>query len=520
VHKVPDLSKDVMGNMEVAMNYLYRALETENKIRSYPVNISFKDSFDGMYLGSSAGLNPGKDEEILSDNIYIKKVHSGKKIEHREADLKAVLQAIATGVYPQVVWNKTGKHELYFSFDKQLDDESYSKWKQKMRIFEIPSSFLIYVERLVSVFPRHMIERGKMIRIGQKWSRGGVIDLMEALGVTEETMDVPDIVESDVTKLDQSVYCIFLDLYFSSMLVYDKKDPIFYEIKKRLVAWLSKHFITRIVHLFGHVWGQVRGGVPSGAFNTSHMDSWILSLWFFLFCAYQIQNAPHHERPFLEELLRLIIRFVVYGDDNLWKKGSTIYSHYFSGTNFSIFMKKFFNVDLRDVRDGIPFRSTCRNGYLVRRGACFLKYYFVDNPLKGQGKACLIPFRETRDLIIRAIWGREVRERDAYDVILSVLGHAYGTYGSNKEAHSILHLMYQECVKYLGCTSESFKACMQSRMREHNLRELRKRGMDPADVFKAFPTWDSLQQKNVYDPQYHRRREVEPDISDFFFDNE
>jgi len=318
-------------------------------------------------------------------------------------------------------------------------------------------------------------------------------------------------VESDVTKLDQSVIAKFVELYFSTMLVYEKKGTPEYEMKEKIVKYLITHFVQRLTHLFGEIWANVIGGVPSGAFNTSHMDSWILLLWFCLFCAYQICNAPDSVKPELELLLREIIRIAVYGDDNVWNKSNTPLSSYFSGVAFQAFMKDNFNVVVKDLKDGIQFLSEQREGWLTNTGCCFLKHYFVLNMDKREGQPRYLPFRETREFIVRAVWGRSGATRDGFDCLLSIIGHAYGTYASNSHAYNLLLTFYNNLIDRMQISRSDIGSLFRTRLTPLTSKEMRKRGISEAEILDGFPTWETLVLKNKKDESYENFRSI-PEI--------
>lgn len=79
---------------------------------------------------------------------------------------------LATGKRPTVNWVTPPKNEVFYAFDKQMDDEKWYVFVNKLRVFNIPSAVFIYLERMASLV-RHIRERGRVIRIGHRWPRGG-----------------------------------------------------------------------------------------------------------------------------------------------------------------------------------------------------------------------------------------------------------------------------------------------------------------------------------------------------------
>lgn len=309
--------------------------------------------------------------------------------------------------------------------------------------------------------------------------------------------------EGDAKLYDQTVREAFVNLYFSTMTMhYDQTDPDAQMIEE-VLKFLLKNMITRVTQLFGDVWGIVTGGVPSGAFNTSHMDSWIMALYFCLFCVWQINQAPIEVQEELESHFFLYIRLIVYGDDHLYNKGEGVSAQYFGGQAFADFMKKHFDVTIRDLKDGIPFCSTTTpDGFVRKMGATFLRHQFVLNPSIKKDQPWCLPFRETREYMIRAVHGRETKSRDQIDVLLSVVGHVYGTYASNPDAYERLAIFYSELVSSIVDNLADLPKLMRSRMTELDLKKIRQTNLTTDDICNGFPTWDTLVDKNRYDSHY------------------
>jgi len=310
------------------------------------------------------------------------------------------------------------------------------------------------------------------------------------------------IVEGDGEHFDQTIRELFSNLYLSmQMLHYDPTSedlPIFRMVNEFLI----KNMINRVTQVIGEVYAVISGGVPSGAFNTSHMDSWIMFLYFCLFCVYTIANAPDDKKEELEAAFMILVRIVVYGDDHLYNKGVGISAEYFSGQRFAAFMKKHFNVVIRDVKDGIPFCSKTKDGQIVMMGATFLKHQFVRNTDTSPGQPNFLPYRESREFIVRAINGRETKSRDQIDVLLSIVGHAYGTYASNRDAYDRLYLIYSEILVSLGDKLHDVPRMMEERMTYEDLKKLRQSDITVEQLLEGFPSWDTLVKKNVWDAAY------------------
>lgn len=195
------------------------------------------------------------------------------------------------------------------------------------------------------------------------------------------------------------------------------------------------------------------------------------------------------------------VALVVYGDDHLWRKGLGKGAIYFSGMAFTDFMEKYFNVKVRDVKDAVCYCSVESGGWVLRWGATFLRHQFVVNKNKEPGQPKFLPYRESRDFLIRAVWGRVTKERDVVDTMLSILGHAYGTYGSNRDAYDRLQLFYAELLVSEDI-HDNLAGVMAKRLNNDDLKRLRQLGMTVEELVSGFPSWETLQMKNVWDETY------------------
>lgn len=457
------------------------------------------------YLGSSSGLYNGESWSISTDYANVDVRPKGKKIDVFDQDLGAILEYIRTGKEPSVYFSNTVKNEYQFSFTKQWDDEKWRKFEQKLRIFVIPSSIYVLLERMISN-PCHRRERGKLIRVGHKWGYGGADTLAQLLAVFN-TPWAKCLVAGDFDKFDQSVIAPFVDLYWSTLLAYHDETDEDFPIIKEICKYLCKQQLYRITRLIGDRWAVVHGQVPSGQLNTSHMDSKIMAFYFISFAIHTIRNASEEYREDLELYFIDIVKLIVYGDDHVYNKGMhEKWSGFFSGAAFSQFCKTYYNCDIRDLEDGVSFLSVTKDGYLVIRGVTFLRHQFVVNPYymnpNYPGQCQFLPFRETREVMIRAVYAREVKTREPLDILLSIVSHAYGTYGANKDAYDRLLILYNTIFIGEGFDRGLLESELFRRASTREMSKIRQMGLTPEELSRGFPSWDTIIKKNTYDPVY------------------
>lgn len=310
----------------------------------------------------------------------------------------------------------------------------------------------------------------------------------------------------DISSLDHGIAAHDVDLYWSTNLVYhDESDPDF-PIVKEINDWLCKNQIIRITHAVGDIWLAIFGKVPSGQLTTSHQDSVAMSRYWTRFCVNVFKRVVKHMREILERHFVDKMYLIVYGDDFVYNKGVDKAGNYFSGELFKQYLKKYHNVDLRDLEDGVPFLSVAKDGYLIVRGVTFLRYQFVRNPYYNDprypGQCRYLPFRETREIMIRAAYSREAKPREPLDVLLSLISHAYGTYASNKDAYDRLMILYENIYRGEGYEQGTLAGELERRASSRDMGKIRQMGLTPEEISRGFPTWETLIKKNTYDAIY------------------
>jgi len=345
-------------------------------------------------MGASNGDSEGKRFTIYPTSghpVEIKVSPKGKKIDTFEQEVAAIIRFLRTGEEPNIPWVVPPKDENFMDFGKQWAEETWQKFEEKLRVFNIPCSLYILMERMVSHI-RHMRERGWVIRIGHRWSHGGADSLARCLGIDLTNCWSPELVEGDAKLFDQTVAELWTNLYWSSMSNFVDPQSPDYECFEKVVKFLLKNMIVRLTQLLGTIWGAVKGGVPSGAFNTSHMDSWIMAMYIILFCVWQVHTAAVEDQEELEMDLLTLMALIVYGDDHLYRKGLGKGSVYFSGAAFVDFMWKHFRVLVRDMKDGVSFASKVSAGWVTQYGCTFLKHQMVENQEKSPGQPSFFAF--------------------------------------------------------------------------------------------------------------------------------
>jgi hypothetical protein len=452
-----------------------------------------------MNLGSAGGIHGMPNVSQDKKGVKQKKNPNGKKWELVPATIRmlcAFLSSSAKDDAPLILtWKQAMKGENLFPSTY----DGISEKEKKARIFVIANLAIIILEHLVSI--RRKYELGSSIGIGRTWAWGGADAVLKHLALfTEQERNDNVLNEGDLRNQDQTVRDFMTNIYFSYGEKYYVKGDHTQTIRD-IITLLIQEFTQRVTHLASKVWALVMAGVPSGALNTSHMDSWILLLLFILFCLYQADRYPRFKRQILMHLIKRLLHIIIYGDDHLY----TVPKHlqpYLGISVFSIYLKQMYGMEVKDMRSGhVPISVPDNHGELAVKGAVYLKHYFVENPLKKPGQAKYVPYRLMDEIVRKVIFGRSSETRDEIDVQLSVIGHAYGTYGSNEPLYLWLNAMFEEC------TLSSFDPGLIARrmqMKDSNMiRKLRQMDMHENVIRKGFPSLDEIRSRNEYIEDKH-----------------
>jgi hypothetical protein len=495
-----EMKRTVIPKFDEALDRLYHAMGTQKFMRTRTPDIS-AHCLAGMSLSASNGIFPGEVREVVHKDGKLVISPRGRKYENFEQVREELWKILETRSPIPVYWLITPKSENKFKLEFK-DEKEFETWTKKLRVFVIPSSIFIMAERMITM-TRKAVETGDLIMIGHKWARGGADEIAKKLRQHPHQRNKRKVVlgDGDFKNLDLTIHQILVRLYFSAALVYYKKGSIEYEMMKFLVDEVVRSITVRITHAFNGMWAYLVGGVPSGVYNTSHMDSYIVAFLYFLFIACTLPGLSVETANEIEHMFYLREGgLIVYGDDHIifvWATVAAIVGE----TAFAEWISRVWCMEIKDIHTDIPFESQVRNGEIIEKGVVFLKQYFVRNPDAGHlGQAHFLPFRPKSEVCIRAVWGREPGIRDPVDVLLSCLGHAYCTMGSNYDAWLWLSYLYAGAVQ---CVNEIGWSEVKKRALQISVRKLRQFGVTSDDMLNGYPTIEELQSRNKVDEAYH-----------------
>jgi len=304
-------------------------------------------------------------------------------------------------------------------------------------------------------------------------------------------------------------------LFYSSLLQYYSDGPD-REAMEWLCRQLATHCVARLTHLTRGMWAHVVGGLPSGAYCTSHAGSWIVLFLYSLFISCVIFDLYNQgEEGIASDIERSIADaeswIITYGDDHVVHSPKRL-ENLIGEKAFARWSGDVWNMQIRDVRQNVPFLSEVRGGELSVPGIVFLKNYFIKNPHKNLARPPkIVNFRPKSEMVIKTVIGRNGTFRTVPDAIMSTVGTVYTSMGNNwhlyvwlRNYHSVLTLFMAG-----GLKNKIFRDLTA----KYDIRKYRQFGLTPELLQQELPSYDVLVQMNNVDPGYHTwNRDVHEDL--------
>jgi len=291
----------------------------------------------------------------------------------------------------------------------------------------------------------------------------------------------------------------------------------------------AERLSIKVTHLFGTIWRVIYGGMPSGAFETSHGDSWIVAFLYFLYIRQVMERHPHRV-PQIRQLFKLYrVGIVVYGDDHV------LYTHkdvndIINEPGFARFVADYWKMQIRDMNKSkfisVPNRHT---GMFDQKGIVFLKRYFIEresvftkDELQQYKMSPVLPYRPLSAIILKYSYGK-AESKSVVEYIVSAIGMAYDTQGTNKVAYDFCRHMYLSLSKLVyGRIHDVLKEFMDEIVREgkdsYITRLMRTASISEKDIVLGFPDWTALIARHKYNPDYVQKAVREMDVPDYNFD--
>lgn len=398
-HVVPQLLKDNMHVIPIAISAMSKFCGWDKKFRTLHWSFERNRRKLRVPLTTSSGNRPGPNPELMDEivnddggGVRVYRTVTGKKVEHLEWVLNALDEAVdgylKTGILtlPPQFWKIVIKSEVHLATGKDKEFlESLKNIAKKAREFFIPDEFTLVLAILVHL-ERQQIERAENLRgimIGHSWWHGGMDFFAEAHRYTDSNRWW---LMFDIKGFDTSVIELFLNLYSQfTQVYYSFTDPAEQKLFKLMLDEVTLRLGTKVTQMIGNIWRVIRGVMPSGAFETSHGDSWIVILVFFCYMAYTCMNDVDFRRNYATMMKDMLYSLGVYGDDNV--SGFPDYiKKWFDVELIRKFFKDFANFTLRDMEMTNKFLSVPDGkGGIKEKGVVFLQKYAIPLPVEFHG---------------------------------------------------------------------------------------------------------------------------------------
>jgi len=539
--------------LQPALNRMYDMMDVRQYFGTVPYDPDM-DVFFGMPLMSSAGCRAGPSKIEMSEDYAMIRTVNGKKKDQLEyakmeyghlldfAKRNEMMKRETVGFVavqklesvndfdahtaasnarfdldhglPKLVNTKVGS-------SKPIDTRLVDALEKDVR--ELKNKYRNYILPFISDYAIHAhvqnvrqgLERGGQIRVGDTWWNGGGWRLMKYLKADPETVAkiiakygpdyAPIFGDGDVKGLDLGIKRFFLELYvITGGRYYKFGDDLDERTYKIIVRHCLEAISARATHLFGDEWRIIKGAMPSGSYITSHGDSWIMMVMFSLFIQSVWEKNPSHRREIDRCCRKLWINIVIYGDDHILRTIKKL-AHIISEDHFVNFLYNFFDLKSRDVRPNCDYLSEPDLfGGLKSKGLIFLKKYFINLPPHmirvNLDMPPVVPYRTVDSYYHRIAFGSNP-DRDILDQILSCIGNAYDSMGSNVTAYNFLRFMHLYLVSKVDVSKKSLRSQLYTRVMSSESKDItklmRKSNLTISELVDDFPELNTLVVKNA-----------------------
>jgi len=290
--------------------------------------------------------------------------------------------------------------------------------------------------------------------IGLCWERGGADWFIRHFKYpTAEYVG-----EGDISGLDVSLHKALLELYkaMSSMyLDFESMDPEDVSLWKRLHHFLISNLAVKLIPTTDKSWTWMIGKMPSGDWDTSHGDSWIMLLLFCMFLAKCIRDFPALSVAIKTAWIEDDINFPVYGDDHNIIVQKMIIAMVVNEIRFAQFLNEAFGIKVRSIREYkgvgkfLAEPDTRYTGDVDKVGVRFLqRQFFLDQ--ESQQYMC------TRDGIsVMYKLFHNPNHNDLIDKAASAVGVVMDSMGTNQVVYDLCSEIYN-WIKVVSDNTETY----------------------------------------------------------------
>lgn len=396
------------------------------------------------------------------------------------------------------------KHEI----NNIIVDDALERAKmyQKGRDFFIGHLSSVIFSRLTQG-GRQRFERGWIIQVGIKMLFGGSYAFRQRMG----DPDGEDMVyfDGDISGLDTGMQKIFLELYSTSASKYQDHDDPGFKFYLMILKLTTENLSVKMVNIFRRTWRIMIGCMPSGFYETSHGNSWVVALWFYMYVNHVMTTQPHRASEIRQLLKEYKIGMVVFGDDHVGFCPRRVHD-VVNEKGFKAYLATFGMV-VRDNRDNLNFFSTLRSGGEVNHdGIVFLKKQFIETYENWVQYAKdndfiispVLPYRTMSSALHKIIIGSNWKKTEA-EYCMSAMGMVYENAGVNHDIHWLSCRLYANCLVASGYKDT---AHMRDHIMKHTpigqdlTRSMRKANISLDQLVGGLPSVHDLMLLHKYDP--------------------
>jgi len=285
--------------------------------------------------------------------------------------------------------------------------------------------------------------------------------------------------EGDIKKLDQNIKAIMLVMYMLCAQIWiNKRDTRMFRMFQYLLESCAENLAGKHVRWFNS-FCLIVGMMPSGSLETSHGDSWVMAVYYFLtFFFYKLSYCPEDEkvRFFKYVNLRRII-ILLFGDDFLYSLPRELVP-IFGIQEFEKFLLEFFHTEMKYCKTFGTVITHLRllNGFVVQdklssefeitklkgdkwkvedisilgghRGPTYLKRRIIDvrnfniDLIVGKDCPAYVSWRDVRQYFRRAGNPNNPEKGDLGHNLTRIIGLLYDTMGIDPIAYQFLSMIY------------------------------------------------------------------------------
>jgi len=313
-------------------------------------------------------------------------------------------------------------------------------------------------------------------------------------------LNVPDgrANDGDFSKLDKTIKAVLLGLHINSgtiFLDFSKMTLDNQRMYRNALKIMNKVRIVKVTRLNGNTWVVMKGVMPSGVFETSDGDSWIVCLLLAWWVEYE-RTVSIHNAKMIDRYFETEFKTAVYGDDHTFVVGPHLY--FLDEDRFAEYVASHWDMRIRDVRKGLSILSIVRDDKMCVPGVVFLKRYLIERPASmPTNVAPIVPWKSSFGHFNKIPYS-DTGFSGWTRIIVSVIGHAWDCMGTNVMAYQELSVLHHLVIAESGVSVAKLPALLEEEMKDERVKTkiLKKMGLKMSD-FMAFPDLSELHRRHV-----------------------